>query len=215
MKMILHDVVVNETPTFKCFKPTYLSHSIILRGDDVEDFLVIPLELHVVVSCFTTFKPSQEEFDTCSRYEFTIFETPEYDPSAKTFRDQEAGMPDSRGNLESSGDLNPKRRQICSLRQKEFEIKQLPVKYSDTLAKLQDLSVVLDDSTLIAELNFHANIPYFNASSVNATIQGKGGVYAATLTTNWGIGIAAAKNTHLMTTQRGIRRMIHPSLTKR
>jgi hypothetical protein len=32
---------------------------------------------------------------------------------------------------------------------------------------------------------------------------------------NWGIGLEAAKMTRLVTTKRGIRRMIHPSLTKR
>jgi hypothetical protein len=43
----------------------------------------------------------------------------------------------------------------------------------------------------------------------------KAGVDAETLANNWGIGIEAAKSTRLVTTQRGIRRMIHPSLTKR
>jgi hypothetical protein len=43
----------------------------------------------------------------------------------------------------------------------------------------------------------------------------KAGVDAATLANNWGIGIEAAKRTRLVTTKRGIRRMIHPSLTKR
>jgi hypothetical protein len=38
-----------------------------------------------------TFKPSQEEFETCDRYELT-YETPEYDPYANTFHDQEAGF---------------------------------------------------------------------------------------------------------------------------
>jgi hypothetical protein len=42
----------------------------------------------------------------------------------------------------------------------------------------------------------------------------KGGIDAATLAKNWGIGIEAAKRTRLVTTQRGIRRMAHPSLTK-
>jgi hypothetical protein len=41
------------------------------------------------------------------------------------------------------------------------------------------------------------------------------GVGAVTLSNNWGIGIEAAKRTRLATTQRGIRRMIHPSLMKR
>jgi hypothetical protein len=73
--MRLHDVVVNETPKFQCLKPTYLSHSISMRGDDVEDVLFIPLDLHGVVSCFPTFNPSQDEFQTCDRYELK-FETP-------------------------------------------------------------------------------------------------------------------------------------------
>jgi hypothetical protein len=41
-----------------------------------------------------------------------------------------------------------------------------------------------------------------------------GVVDAETLAKNRGIGIEAATRTHLVTTQRGIRRMIHPSLIK-
>jgi hypothetical protein len=82
MQMRLHDVVLNETPKFQCLKPTYLSHSISVIGENVDDVLVIPLDLHGMVSCFPTFKPSQEEFTTCERYEL-MYETTEYDPSAK------------------------------------------------------------------------------------------------------------------------------------
>jgi hypothetical protein len=102
-----------------------------------------------VVSCFKTFKPTQLEFETCDRYELT-YESPEYDPSTKTFNDKEAGMMDSWVNLKVSGDCHPKRRQVSSLRQKKAEIKFLSSKYSDTSAKLQDLSPVIDDGTLLA-----------------------------------------------------------------
>jgi hypothetical protein len=50
---------------------------------------------------------------------------------------------------------------------------------------------------------------------VKSETRDKAGVDAATLAKNWGIGIEATKRTRLVTTQRGIRRMIHPSLTKR
>jgi hypothetical protein len=60
MHMRLHEVLVNETPKFRCLKPTYLLHSISMRCDIVDDILVIPLDLHGDVSCFPTFKPSQE-----------------------------------------------------------------------------------------------------------------------------------------------------------
>jgi hypothetical protein len=124
MQMRLHYVIVNETPKFQSLNPTKPSHSISVRGDHVEDVLLIPLELHGMVSCFPTFKPTQLEFETCDRYELT-YETTEYHPSATTFHDQEAGMVDSWGNIKVSGDCHPKRHQVCSLRQKEEEIKHL------------------------------------------------------------------------------------------
>jgi hypothetical protein len=183
-----------------------------VRSDQVEDVLLIPLELHSVVSCFPTFKPTQLDFETCERYELT-YETPEYDPSTTTFQDQEAGMVDSWLNIKIPGDCHPKRRQVCSLRQKDEEIKTLSFKYSDTYAKLQDLSTVLDDRTLLAELDeTNSNV---NVSMVKSEMRDKGGIDTATLAKNWGIGIEASKRTRLVTTQRGIRRMIHPSFTKK
>jgi hypothetical protein len=102
---------------------------------------------------------------------------------------------------------------LCSLRQKEAEVKLLSSKYSDNSAKLEDLSSVLDDGTLLAELD-DTNLN-LNISLVKYETRDKAGVDAATLAKNWGIGLEAAKKTRLVTTQRGIRRMINPSLTKR
>jgi hypothetical protein len=98
MQMILHDAIVYERPKFQSLNTTKLSQSISVRGENVEDVLVIPLELHGVVACFPTFKPTQLEFETCGRYKLT-YESPEYDPSATTFHEQEASMIDSWGNL--------------------------------------------------------------------------------------------------------------------
>jgi hypothetical protein len=211
MQMRLRDVILNETPKFQSLNPTNLSHSISVRGDSVDEVLIIPLELHGMVSCFPTSKPIQLEFETCDRHGLT-YESPEYDPSPRTFHDQEAGMMDSWGNVKVSGDFHPKRRQVCSLRQKEAEFKLLSTKYSDTSAKLQELSPVLDDGTLLAELG---NITTtLNVSLVKSKMRDKAGVDAATLAKKWGIGVEAAKRTRLVTTQRGARRMIHPSLTK-
>jgi hypothetical protein len=212
IEMRLHGVIVNGTPKFQSLKPTKLSHSISVRGDNVEDVLITPLELHGMVSCFPTFKTTQLELETCDIYELA-YEYTEYDPSTTTFHDQEAGMMDSWGNIKVSGDYHPKRRQVCALRQKEEKIKLLRSKYSDTSAKLQDLSAVLDDGTLLAELD-DKNLN-LNVSLVKSEMRDKAGIDAATLAKNWGIGIEAAKGTRLVTTQRGIRRMIHPSLAKR
>jgi hypothetical protein len=122
---------------------------------------------------------------------------------------------DSYGKLKASRDSHPERRQVCSLRQKELEIEKLSVSYSDTSAKLQDMSIVLENNTLLAELKHNFNIADMNVSSIHETMRGKGGVDAATLATNFGIRIEAAKRTRLVTTKRGVSNMIHPSLNKR
>jgi hypothetical protein len=54
-----------------------------------------------------------------------------------------------------------------------------------------------------------------NISLVKSEMRDKAGVDAATLANNWGIGIEATKRTRLVTSQRGVRIMTHPSLTKR
>jgi hypothetical protein len=101
--------------------------------------------------------------------------------------------------LKPSGDSHPKRRQVCSLRQKDLEIEKLTVSYSDTSEKLQELSIVLDNSTLLAELKHNIIIADLNVSSIHATMRYKGGVDAATLAKKIGIGIEAAKRTRLVT----------------
>jgi hypothetical protein len=123
-------------------------------------------------------------------------------------------MTDSWGNLKISGEFHTNQHQVLSLRQKDVEIKLLAAKYSDTSAKLQDLSDVLDEGTLLEELHGLATTKDLNMSLVNSEMRDKTGVDAVALANNWGIGIEAAKRTCLMTTQRGIRRIIHPSLNK-
>jgi hypothetical protein len=214
MQMILHDLVLKETPKFQSRESTSLSHIISVRGDEADDVLVILLDLFGVVSCFSTFKPSQDEFEICPRYELTC-ESPVYDPTVTFFSEKESSMTDSYEKLKPSGESHPKRRQVCSLHQKELEIKKITVSYSDTSAKLQDLSIVLDNSTLLEELKHNVNIADLNVSSIHATMRDKGGVDAANLAKNFGIGIEAAKRTRLVTTQRGVRKIIHPSLNKR
>jgi hypothetical protein len=59
MQMPLHDVIVNETPNFQCLEPTNISHNISVRGNNVDDVLVILLNFHGVVSCFETLKLTQ------------------------------------------------------------------------------------------------------------------------------------------------------------
>jgi hypothetical protein len=49
IQMRMNDVAVNETPKFQCTIPTNIYHTIKVKGDDLNDELVIPLDLRGVV----------------------------------------------------------------------------------------------------------------------------------------------------------------------
>jgi hypothetical protein len=87
-------------------------------------------------------------------------------------------------------------------------------KYNATSTKLQYLSPVLDDGTLLAEFENVTTTSNLNVYLVKSETRDKAGIDATTLANNWGSGIEASQRTRLVTTQRGIRRIIHPSLTK-
>jgi hypothetical protein len=203
MQMRLNDVVVNETLKFKCANPTDLSHTITVKGENMNDELIIPFDLRGVVSCFTMRKPTKEEFDTCNRYELT-YKSPVYDPIGSLYAEQEAAMIDSRGQLKVAEDKHPLRRHICPVHMAET--------FSDTTIKLQALSLPLGDSSILQEMTSHVHISEVNMSSLTSDMRDGGGVDVETLANNFGIGIEAAKRTRLVTTQRGVTRMIHPSL---
>jgi hypothetical protein len=60
MQMRLNGVVVNETPKFQCASPTNLYHTSTVKGENVNDELIIPLDFRGGLSCCTTIKPTQE-----------------------------------------------------------------------------------------------------------------------------------------------------------
>jgi hypothetical protein len=115
-------------------------------------------------------------------------------------------MMDSRGQLKVAEDKHPLRRQICPVHMAET--------FSDTTIELRALSLTLDCS-LLQEMTSHVHISEVNMSSLTADMRDGGWVDVATLAKNFGIGIEPAKRTHLLTTQRGVKRMIHPSLSFR
>jgi hypothetical protein len=206
MKMRLNEVAVNETPKFQFSNPTNLYHTIIVKGDNMNDELVIPLDLCCVVSCFKTRKPIQEEFDTCDWYELT-YESPVYDSVGSSYDKQEAAMMDSRGQLKVAEDKHPLRRHIFPV--------HMDGTFIGTTIKLQALSLTLDISSLLQEMMIHVHISEVNMASLIDDMCDAGAVDVANLAKNFGIGIEWAKRTRLDTTNRGFKRMIHPSLSVR
>jgi hypothetical protein len=104
-------------------------------------------------------------------------------------------MMDTRGQLKVAEDKNPLRRQIYPVHMAET--------FSDTTIKLQAISLILDDSSLLQEMKSQVHISEANISSLKVDMGDGGGADVATLANNFGIGIKASKITRIVTTQRG------------
>jgi hypothetical protein len=121
--------------------------------------------------------------------------------------EQEAAMMDSRGQLKVAKEKHPLRRQLCPV--------HMAGTFSETTIKLQALSLTLHDSYLLQEMTSHVHISEVNMSSLTSDMRDGGGVDVETLENNFGIGIEAANRTRLVTTQRGVKRMLHPIISVR
>ena len=87
MQVQMNDVKVDETPKFLTMNPTDITHAISGKdGDGIQ--VTIPLSLRGVTSYFLTRKPTEEEFNSCPRFDLT-YKAPIWDPHSEIFKQQE------------------------------------------------------------------------------------------------------------------------------
>ena len=195
MQLRLNDVLVSEIPKFLQPNPTKYTHAIHIPEDTDADELLIPLSLQGVTSVFPTRKPTIAEYEgsLTPKYDLT-YGTPDWDPHALTFSQQEDNYTDSAGSLCEPGDDagSMKQRQIFNASASQTD----PTHNDGFSAALQ------------------ATVRVARVSSIKSTAR-KNAVDAEALARKWGIGIASAQRTVRTTTQRGVRTVLHPSLSRR
>ena len=196
----LNDVAVNEQPKFLTEQPNAETHTIRHPGDETESLppLTIHLDLKGLTSYFPTRKPTPEEFDNCPRYELTA-DSPTFDPYDKSFASQEASFLDYKGQVTATGDRKQARR--------IFGVAITSPTDSDKA--LESICCTLTAGSFHQELG--RSVP---VSSIKTEPKGPA-ITAETLARNWGIGLEKAEKTIRVTTQRGVRTVLHPSLSTR
>jgi hypothetical protein len=80
IQMWLNDMEVDDKPNFLTDKPTEHDHAICVVNHKTNEELVIPLMIRGVMSTFPTRKPTQDEYNTCTKFELT-YDSPEYEPT--------------------------------------------------------------------------------------------------------------------------------------
>ena len=94
----MNDVKMDKTPKVLTKNPTYIMHAIYGKdGDGIQ--VTIPLYLRGVTSYFLTRKSSEEEFNSCPRFDLT-YEAPIWDPHSDIFKQQEEALLDNQGMLQ-------------------------------------------------------------------------------------------------------------------
>ena len=211
MQVRLNDVIVNDTPRFLTDTVTDHTHSLLIPTETDDSPYVIPLSLQGVTSYFPTRKPTIEEFESLPHLSLTNANVP-YDPADPTFAQQELSLTqemlqtgDRIGAAPPSRRLCSvsKTRRLCSVSKTLLIARSIGTGLDGATQSIIDISPTLDDGTFVESLNISA------IKSVRQQFD------PDILARNWGIDRRTAQRTVDVTTQRGVRTVLHPTLSRR
>jgi hypothetical protein len=194
MQLRLNDVIVSEVPKFLTTNPTEETHTIQVQERDSLEMTMIRLSLKGVTSYFPTRKPTISEYeqDETAKYELT-FETPEWDPHDIQFAQQEEAYTDHNGRLREP---------------------EAPQPHNLFVSSVSSSTHYDEGESLLSALKSNVNVSNANVSGVKSSAK-MNKVDAEALSQKWGIGIESARRTIRVSTQRGVRTVLHPALSRR
>jgi len=210
MQLRMNDVLVNEVPKFLCKKPDDTDHAILIPRTD-DDRLCIPLSLEGVTSYFHSFKPTSEQYEAAAEGIDLLHLTDgdlEWDPHSSEFARQEEAMMGDDGSVREPYVKSKKSRAILRLA-------------IDQEIMLDEFMESLNDNRFINNIRSIRPGTAMGRSSrwkcsVSAlTSVSKPRLEPEALAKRWGIGLKAARETLKHTTQRAVRTVLHPSLSRR
>ena len=205
MQVRLNDVTISEVPRFLAENVSDLTHSIAIPTANPDKPYIIPLSLHGVTSFFPTRKPTPEEYESLPHLTLTSDE-PEYDPHDTSYASQEAALTKILATGDRIGAPPPSRR-LCSVTKTFSNARALITMNDPASVSLKATSLTFDDGLFANELNRK-----LSAISRRAT----GNQFdPEMLARNWGIDRVTARRMINTTTQRGIRTLLHPTLSRR
>ena len=216
MQCRANNVTVNDCPRIHCADPNEESHSIVATDDD-DETVVIPFHLRGVTSQFTVDTVPREEFERheCPRIELTNKDLI-WNPSSSVYEDQENAMLDRKGdivrpNVTARGPLMSINSICVSTNSGAADIAA-----DDNLANVlaSQVNVTYDECVSKSDNNVcSASVSEFKTGDFQSRRRKL--ISGDTLAKRWNIDRRKARNTVKATTQRGIRTVLHPALTRR
>jgi hypothetical protein len=212
-QMRVNDLIIDECPKFLSTEPSDKLHSIFFPSDNVR----LPLSLIGTTSFLHTRKPTTYEYDNEEHLILTN-ESPEWNPHSVDYAAQEENMVDDYGMTREN--RQQENRTICNLTSISVVQEALVQRQSSQSSSvLNEISNTLND-TFVESMKRHVNISSARLEPTNSLVAAtntipKHVVGPERLSKTWNIGIEAAKRTCDSTTQKGVRSVLNPSISKR
>ena len=193
----MNDVDVNDRPKSLTTNPSDEDHALVFKRDGV----TIPLLINGVISYFPTRKTTWDEYNNLPHLHLTA-ESPEWDPHSDQLQQMEASITDANGNLRDTDFRQPRSvyllNRLITCSNPSVAVRESMSAASATLASIS--STLLPESLIAATKISRDKYP---------------GISPERLAKNWRIGLEAAKRTVQVTTQRGVRTILHPNVERR
>ena len=199
MQCRVNDVTINEVPKFLTPDPTPSTHALVCdMPDTTDDELTLPLCLRGVTSYLPVHKPSRDDWNAhiYPRIELTS-EHLEWDPASTRYTEMEEALTDINGEVggRSSYPGDP------------------PLVINSIMSLNSPLTDITNRDTFASVLKNKVRISAVHTGHVRAK-SGKS-VDAQVLSQRWLISPDRAKTTVRKTTQRGVRNIMNPSMSRR
>ena len=202
MQCRLNGIKISELPKFLAEDPDESTHSLqVVDPLDDSSPLFIPLSLTGVTSYFQVRKPTIAEWENEAAYPHIDLtaEEPIWDPQSADFSEMEDRMIDFRGQVMCRTSTARGRMVINSL---SVSLQVSAVDVTDD----ENFGLLLESKACVL-----SSISKVGVAKSKSSQQ----IDHMTLSKKWGISPEKAKQTIQRTTQRGIRTVLHPSLSRR
>ena len=202
MQCRVNDVIVNDLPKLLASDPTDQTHALTIKDpNNPIQPVILPLNLRGVTSLLYVRPVTIDEFNSLDHPRLHLTsETLTWDPSTTLFEEQETAMIDYSGNIISNDAVRGP---------------------SQTLIINELHSLATDMADMTHKHNFHQVLAsYVVISSVDASLNGhvrsrkSAPIDFKTLAARWMVSPDRAKRTVQLTTQRGVRTCLNPTLAR-
>jgi hypothetical protein len=203
MQCRVNDVIVNDLPKFLASDPTDQTHALTIKDpNNPLQPVILPLNLRGVMSLLYVRNVNIDEFNNHDHPRLHLTsETLTWDPLTTLYEEQEASMIDYSGNIVSNAAVRgPPQTLIIN------ELHSLTTDLAD-VTHVYNFHQVLTSHVVISSVD--ANLTGHVRSRKAAPIDFK------TLAARWMVSLDRAKRTIQLTTQRGVRTCLNPTLARR